>query len=77
MIGLARAISADEPFLTDISVAHILASSSKICQKFATCKARPSGRKNSLLTYTYSVAYQISIKKHKQYVEVNMQAIHI
>lgn len=36
MIGLAWAISADEPFLTDISVAHTLASSSKICQKFAT-----------------------------------------
>ena len=37
MIGLDWTISADEPFLTDISVAHIiLASSSKICQKFAT-----------------------------------------
>ena len=56
MIGLAQAISSDEPFLADISVAHILASSSKICQKFATYKARPAGRKNSVLTYTYSVA---------------------
>ena len=77
MIGLARAISADEPFLTDISVAHILASSSKICQKFATCKARPARPQKFRPNPHLLRGLPNIVTKYKQYVEVNMQAIHI